>query len=396
LEARSRLGGRVWTDRSTGSPLELGASWIHGTQGNPLTSLARRASLVPVPTRWDEILLVDRGGNGFSDAEWRRLDGAVEVVFRHLAAAANRATLQQPLADALPSAIQAAGLEGKLLDALHWLVGQEIEGEYAASAGELSLASWRAEKSYPGPDAMLRGGYDQIINLLAAGLDIRQHCLARSIESSANGVSVVCDNSVEYADHVIVTVPLGVLKAGTLQFFPALPPEKLAAISRLRMGLLDKVGLVFEQPLWPDWVHVAGCTRGNDFGFYPLGQIANRPAISGLVAGPAARSLEQMPDEAVLDLAMSELRILFGRNLPNPTAFVRTRWAQDPLALGSYSFVPAGASLRDCQILSQPIGSRIFFAGEATEPSRPSTVHGAYLSGLREARRIQRLNPARS
>ena len=54
------------------------------------------------------------------------------------------------------------------------------------------------------------------------------------------------------ADRVIVTVPLGVLKAGTIAFDPPLPEEKQQAIERLGFGLLDKVVLKFDQPFWPD------------------------------------------------------------------------------------------------------------------------------------------------
>lgn len=392
LEARDRLGGRVWTDRSTGCAFDLGASWIHGTRGgNPLTGLARRAKVVPVSTNWDEILLVDGRGQEFSDSDWENLDAAAELVFQRLAAAARQAGSGQSLGDVLPSAIAATGLNGRLLEALNWVVAQEIEGEYAASADSLSLASWRADKSFPGPDAMLRGGYDKITTFLAAGLDIRLNSPVYSIETSTDGVHVFGDNFTEKADHVIVTVPLGVLKAGTIQFSPALPEDKRAAISRIGMGLLDKVGLVFPEAGWPDWVHVAGCSEGRAFGFYPLQRTSGQPAIVGLLADDAARSLEDLSDEAVLGIAMGELKTIFGSNLPDPTAFVRTRWARDPLALGSYSYVAAGSSLQDYLTLSRPVGTRLFFAGEATESSYPSTVHGAYLSGMREARRIQRL-----
>ena len=65
-----------------------------------------------------------------------------------------------------------------------------------------------------------------------------------------------------------------------------------------------------------------------------------------------------------------------------------TRWASDPLAGGSYSYFRVGAEAEDYDALAEPVGDRLFFAGEATNRTHPATVHGAHLSGLREARRI--------
>ena len=52
FEARNRIGGRCWTDTATfktksgaAFPIEMGASWIHGTTGNPLSMLAKAAGM---------------------------------------------------------------------------------------------------------------------------------------------------------------------------------------------------------------------------------------------------------------------------------------------------------------------------------------------------------------
>ena len=63
LEARNRIGGRVWTDRSiAGVPLDLGASWIQGTHGNPITTLARTFNARTSPTDFENIALYDYSG----------------------------------------------------------------------------------------------------------------------------------------------------------------------------------------------------------------------------------------------------------------------------------------------------------------------------------------------
>lgn len=88
---------------------------------------------------------------------------------------------------------------------------------------------------------------------------------------------------------------------------------------------------------------------------------------------------------------MTVLRTMFGGGIPSPTRVVRTRWAMDPFAFGSYSHMPAGTTVEDREALAEPEGRRLFFAGEATHPEHPATVHGAIMSGVREARRIAEL-----
>jgi len=88
---------------------------------------------------------------------------------------------------------------------------------------------------------------------------------------------------------------------------------------------------------------------------------------------------------------MNALKAIFGRSIPDPTDVVITRWAADPFTLGAYSSIPPRASGKDYDTLAAPVGDRVFFAGEATSRTYPATVHGAFLSGEREARRISKL-----
>jgi monoamine oxidase len=65
-----------------------------------------------------------------------------------------------------------------------------------------------------------------------------------------------------------------------------------------------------------------------------------------------------------------------------------THWTTDPYSLGSYSYIPVGASDRDFELLAEPVGERLLFAGEATSFDHYATAHGAMLTGLREAKRL--------
>ena len=79
-----------------------------------------------------------------------------------------------------------------------------------------------------------------------------------------------------------------------------------------------------------------------------------------------------------------------GIHVPDPIQSACTRWGSDPLSYGSYSHVRVGSIGIDYDILSESVENRLFFAGEATSRKYPATMHGAFLSGLREAGRIFR------
>ena len=99
-------------------------------------------------------------------------------------------------------------------------------------------------------------------------------------------------------------------------------------------------------------------------------------------AGDYALALNSKTDAEVVADAMDALRQVYGPAIPSPTGHLRTRWAVDPFAQGSYSFVAVGASLEDRDALAAAVADRLFFAGEATHRDHAATVHGAYLSGL--------------
>jgi len=188
------------------------------------------------------------------------------------------------------------------------------------------------------------------------------------------------------ADRAIVTVPLGVLKAGAIAFDPPLPGTKRQAIERLGFGLLDKVVLAFEEPFWPQSADLLGLVGTEQ----PVGDLVNglsfagAPLLIGIRGGAAARSCEALSDREAVD----EVRVAM--DAPEPTGALVTRWAADPYARGSYSFLAVGSSPADLHALAEPVGERLLFAGEATHEEFFATVHGAYMSGVREAERILR------
>jgi len=376
LEARDRIGGRTWTNTSLGVPIDLGGAWIHGPEDNPLTELADQAGARRVETDFDKPVVYQDGRELSSGVVQDTLNRWQDIT-KALAPRSEEAGGDESVATGLA---EVADMNDPLIQ---WAVASEIVGEYAADPDELSLKWYGSEGEFGGGDFILPGGYQQLTQHLARGLTIKLSTEVNKIAHTDSGVRLETTNGRFDADRVIVTIPLGVLKAGTIAFDPPLPDEKQAAIERLGFGLLDKVVLKFDQPFWPD-ADVIGLV-GSD---QPVSMLINgetfadAPLLVGLRGGSDARAREVLDDQDAVAQVVAAL------NAPNPTGSLVTRWAQDPYARGSYSFVAVGSSPDDMDALAEPVGERLLFAGEATNPEFFATVHGAYLSGVREAERI--------
>ncbi|KAJ8683363.1 hypothetical protein QAD02_019155 [Eretmocerus hayati] len=265
----------------------------------------------------------------------------------------------------------------------------------------------------------MRNGYSCVPVALSEGLNIRLNTAVRVVRYSSNGVEVYAapsrstqNNSQVYkCDAVLVTLPLGVLKdcspPGGVAFNPPLPDWKSQAIQRLGFGNLNKVVLCFERIFWDPTANLFGhvgsttASRGELFLFWNL---YKAPVLLALVAGEAACVMENVSDDVIVGRCIAVLKGIFGNQVvPQPRESVVTRWRADPWSRGSYSFVSVGSSGSDYDLLAAPVAPpapqnhpagapqpqpRVFFAGEHTIRNYPATVHGAFLSGLREGGRI--------
>ncbi|KAF6205440.1 hypothetical protein GE061_019612 [Apolygus lucorum] len=271
-------------------------------------------------------------------------------------------------------------------------------------------------------DNAVRNGYSCVPVALSEGLNIKLNTAVKTIRYTTKGVEVTTSkgrnsgNSVTYTGDVcLCTLPLGVLKQSatigvqpvpnSVQFSPPLPEWKTSAIQRLGFGNLNKVVLCFEKQFWDPasnlFGHVGSTTasRGELFLFW---NIYKAPVLTALVAGEAAAIMENVSDDVIVGRCIAVLKGIFGNsNVPQPKETVVTRWRVDQWARGSYSFVAVGASGTDYDVLAAPVlpqpqnpadktpvVPRLFFAGEHTIRNYPATVHGAFLSGLREGGRI--------
>ncbi|KAJ6731019.1 FLAVIN MONOAMINE OXIDASE [Salix viminalis] len=461
LEGRNRIGGRVYTDRSSLSvPVDLGASIITGVEadvtterrpdpsslicaqlGLELTLLNSDCPLYDVvtgekvPTDLDEeleseynsllddmvLVIAQKGQHAMKMSLEDGLDYALKT--RRMAHPGpnidetESGTAVNTLYDSKTCSVDGGAhersckeeilspLERRVMD---WHFAH-LEYGCAASLKEVSLPYWNQDDVYGGfggAHCMIKGGYSNVVESLGEGLHIHLNHVATDIsygikdagenKSHRSKVKVCTSNGSEFlGDAVLITVPLGCLKAETIKFSPPLPQWKRSSIQRLGFGVLNKVVLEFPVVFWDDSVDYFGATaeetdqRGHCFMFWNVKKTVGAPVLIALVAGKAAINGQRMSSSDHVSHALMVLRKLFGESLvPDPVASVVTDWGRDPFSYGAYSYVAIGSSGEDYDILGRPVENCVFFAGEATCKEHPDTVGGAMMSGLREAVRI--------
>lgn len=324
----------------------------------------------------------------------------------------------EELEDNPPSDVYLSSRDRQILD---WHFAN-LEFANATPLTSLSLKHWDQDDDFEfsGSHMTVRNGYSCLPGALAEGLDIRLNTAVRHVRYNRTGVEIVTQSTSKASitttqtfkgDAVLITLPLGVLKShpSGVQFHPPLPEWKTAAVHRMGFGNLNKVVLCFDRVFWDPntnlFGHVGSTTanRGELFLFWNL---YKSPVLIALVAGEAANKLENVSDEIIVGSAIAVLKGIFGSSaVPPPKETVVTRWKSDEWSRGSYSFVAAGSSGNDYDLMASPVAPppvsgmppgnppppnppRVFFAGEHTIRNYPATVHGALLSGLREAGRI--------
>ncbi|WP_415623984.1 FAD-dependent oxidoreductase [Mycobacterium intermedium] len=226
IEARNRIGGRVNTNRDWNAPLELGASWIHGTTDNPLNELAEKVRAQRVPTAYYESakLAIDPRlpRVNYDNKAWRQFvaDANAEVDGGTLAAAVEAAASREEL-----TITERAELA--------FYINSEIEEEYAADADQLSANTFDQGNFTGGPQVVITNGYDAIPRLLADGLQIELNTTVTAVVRRDTSVTVRAGDRSFEGRAAIVTVPLGVLKSGAITFDPPLPDGQLRAVNAL-------------------------------------------------------------------------------------------------------------------------------------------------------------------
>ena len=379
IEASDRIGGRAYTETTTfGVPYDHGAHWLHVAASNPFVAYGRKHGFDVYPA--PEVYRVFDGDRELNAEEQDTLWDAWGELYRAIGAQGERG-------NDVSAGEAAAGIEGPWAATAAfgigpWSMGKDLE--------DFSAVDWWSGAD--GADWFCREGFGALIAHWAGDIPVSLNTRATRIDWSGEGVIVETDQGSIRTRTVIVTVSTGVLASGAIVFSPVLPERKLESFERISMGLYNHITLQFSEDVFgmgPDGYLMF---RINDDrkGFGVLTNAGGHGLAYCDVGGSWARDLEQESAEARIDYAMGELRGILGSSVDS--SFVKgavTSWGQNPLTLGSYASAEPGAfPLRS--VLRQPVGDRIFFAGEACHRSLWSTAAGARLSGEEVARDVAR------
>lgn len=458
LEASERVGGRIHTGKIGENTVEFGAGWIHGTIDNPIFDLAcdlkflcksdldkkwvnedsrekPQIATSPLKQCIDDQLLTevwDVFDNLISETEdISKMRNFIEGITDAKMSVGDY--LHQGFQSYLDSCTSETPATKKLKRNLFsFLEERECSNTGCNSLYDLNLEEFGEYVYLNGSGSCpLPCGYDRIAKALAAGLtsgsvyfehEVTQINWMASSESdapqSSYPVKIVCGNGKTFnADHVIVTVSLGILKEKHSELFcPSLPTDKITAIQNLGFGYVGKIFLEFEKPFWPSeeynlpliWEDKENCKNEAEMGNCPwvhrlYSLYTTRPGSNVLLAwfqGNESLYIERTSPKEVGEQCVAAIKKCTTlKSLPPIVNVDRTQWGLNPWTRGSYSFLSKASSGSDFDILALPlpcesVGSKevpalqLLFAGEATHRQFYGTVHGAYMTGVREAARL--------
>lgn len=494
LESRNRLGGRIHTINLAGAedppnapyepddarvPADLGASFVHGADNNPLTAYlgAVPGFALARPTEPTILQTVRSNSHGRlavpQDEAAKELEYSFEVTFARLSQLSQSDPEWEPTDDmSLLSAMQGRvspsdpdpektkiKLE-QLWEGVPALTRERILAQPEMWAGwtgapidQIALRWWGSDEETVGDDAVVPQGFGRLIKYLSvqlfahAGQIKLQHRVTAVNEGEEGGRHSVEASTPDgpktfFADYIVCTLPLGVLKHASPKFNPPLPKRKQSAIARLGFGLLNKIILHYPTAWWAGkgeshldrWIEVVDDANSSIpgsvtkkqsasaidqvvSGYFHLqdySSIHGHPVLMAFVPPPLAEVLETIPREeepelfARLHERLETALLPADKHAPAPANGVVTRWRSDPHALGSYTYIPprsekqASASSWDLVELAQPLWSRTLrFAGEGTHRNWFASVHGAWATGMAEGKQLAtmhdlRLNPKSS
>ncbi|XP_069129727.1 spermine oxidase-like [Argopecten irradians] len=429
LEARNRIGGRIHTV-SLGPnqcSVELGAQWIHGGGSNPVYRVALAHDLLDHNNVHDEFAGVYYNEDG-TKVDQSLLD-MVTAIFKEtvedmvdVSSSDTKSTLtcSQYLTDRM-SAILAPVPNSQKGDAVK--IFRSLLNILKEDCGDdLTNLSFRCngfEDDFRNDDHTLPAGYENLLRIQMANFEpgaIRFETEVKLIDWSekGDGVDYVVLKCVEKgteitytAEHVISTIPLGVLKKKHKQLFsPALPATKVSLIDKLGFGKVNKILLYYEQPFWTKgnggiklvWDEVPKGDKGETswerdiFAFKEMKHIGN--VLIAWIYGDSAERIEAVDEIRVGDVCTQVLRkFLNDDKIPRPSSVRTSKWCTDPYTLGAYTFVPSCCHYNDVGRFAKPLLRTsgkpvILFAGESTDKESYGSVHGAMVTGMREAKRL--------
>lgn len=408
LEASARVGGRVLSAKhELIKGVDLGGAILHGSEKNPLRSLALRHQLPLSPMEHALGRVWNRGqvkGLYAHRYDWSVLEESIESaatwpylssILRKYTGLGQATPLKVVVTRAFESWEGPMGEEGKLvfLELAKQSFGQDLD--------QLSLSNLlfgpAIETAGYGPlptgESVLPWGTEDLVELIARELPIKYNQKVLAIEKQDRGYRLKGDFGARDYDVVVLALPLGVLKAGDIDFNFPLPRNWRRGIEGLGVSELNKLVMRFDHSFWSSaspWF--LGVKEGRQSYFLDFTYHREQPILAVLKSGREARELEEMSLEQAVRRERDLLEQAIGY-CPEPLYAEKTGWFKDKHFKGAFSHLDLN-SRGDEHSLFGPEVNDLYICGEFAHPTDPGTMHGAYWSGTRVASWIQGVNPS--
>jgi monoamine oxidase len=384
LEARDRLGGRIHTIRSSnGIPVELGAEFVHGRPPQLMGLIKSGGFKTHEPP--DRHFKEAFGELIELPDFWDQLSAITANIKKH-----GRDTSFLEILDRDRAPHESKELARGFVEGFH---GAAVEN---ASAKEILLSEESSEKIDGQKNLRLEAGYLQIVDLLAdqcrqRGVQIHTSSQAVAIEWINRPATILLKSKEKItADYIVITLPVGVLRSGSIRFDPE-PKEKLEAIHAIQPGSVTKLIFHFREQFWRE--RNFGFIHSSDQWFPTWWSDQRGDILTAWAGGPQGKALADQSEDFIIHRGLETAARIFGETLPRLKNILLSaythNWSHDPFSRGAYSYLPVGA-IDAPKILAQPESGVLFFAGEATDLTHQlGTVHGAIATGQRAARDIK-------
>lgn len=376
IEAANRIGGRAYTESKTfGVPYDQGCAWLQGPADLPHLKAAKDLgyTLHDASNTGEAFYVGDKRAT-FSqksqyDRAYARLYSAMDT-------------------DADVSVASVASLNQPMDAVAHTWTGPM---DFGVDLDALSTADVNSYAEYE-VNYLVHEGLGSLVAHLGRAVPVSLNTAATHVDWSGDGVRVKTTDGTIEAKAVIVTVSTGVLNSAAIKFTPALPVARQDAISDVPMGLLVRIGLQFdgarfglsENNLLTYAVPNKTPAKASYFLTFPMG---HNIAV-GFVGGSFGWDLSKAGEAAAVDFALGEFVNMMGSDTRNH--FIKghmSDWASNPLTLGAYSAARPGRHAARAT-LAEPLGERVFFAGEAVAAPYIALMSGAHLSGEKAGRDV--------
>ncbi len=374
VEAAERIGGRCWTDLEVfGVPYDVGAHWLHFGANNFFLPYGQQHGfdLYSDPEKYQLYQKNHRQPNAKStidrgnDRYWSAIQDAINK---------NRDVSVAEATEHLDRKELSEFIFGP------WIMGKEVREfsifEYSSTVEE---ENW-----------FCRQGFGALVAHYGATLPVALNTQVTAINWSGHSVKVETNQGDIHTKAVILTVSTGVLTNDSIRFTPTLPVEKQEAFNAVSMGCYEHVVLQFAEEAFSleSDSYVISMPDGEQAGFGALVNLCETGLVFCDIGGQVARTLTPLGQEVCVDYAMSEMCQIFGNDIRRHIIKgTSSNWLTNPYTFGSYASAKPGM-FHMRKELREPVGDRIFFAGEACHPLMWATVAGAHASGHEMATKI--------